>query len=144
MHRSIYNCCTQKILMIRKKTTTLVLLTLYVLLIGGLTIYHAFNFSDYVSKKGDETINYTLFLLITSIVFQGIVWMVTKVLDWKTVTLATFVNFILSFIVGFGFLTISGLSGIPRHLIFLYGGCYMTFFTLITVLQSNRLRRKMA
>jgi hypothetical protein len=130
--------------MTSRQTIILILLTLYVLTIGGLTVYHAFNFSDYIHWKGDETIDYTLFLLFTSILFQGLVCVLTKVFDWKAVTLATIVNFILSFIVGFGLLMISGLSGIPRHLIFLYGGCYMTFFTIVTVLQTNRLRTKMA
>ena len=105
----------------------------------GLTIYHAYNFSDYIHWKGDETIDYTLFLLFTSVVFQVLVWIVTKTFDWKAATLATIVNCILSFVVGFGLLMISGLSGIPRHLIFLYGGCYITFFTIVIILQLNRL-----
>jgi hypothetical protein len=128
--------------MTSKKTTILILLTLYVLALGVLTIYHAFNFSDYIHMKGDETIDYILFLLFTSILFQGLVWILTRVFDWKAATLATIVNFILSIIVGFEILMISGLGGIPRHLIFLYGGCYITFFTLVTVLQSNRLGDK--
>jgi hypothetical protein len=126
--------------MTSRQKTILILLTLYVLTIGGLTVYHAFNFSDYIHSKGDETIGYTLFLLFTSILFQGLIWVLTKVFDWKAATLATIVTYILSFIVGFGLLMISGLSGIPSHLIFLYGSCYMTFFTVVTVLQTNRLR----
>jgi uncharacterized Tic20 family protein len=118
------------------------LLALYVVTIGGLTIYHAFNFSDYAHSKGDETINYTIFLLLTSVLFQGLIWIIVKVFDWKAAILATIVNFILSCVLGFGILMVSGLSGIPRHLIFLYGGCYVTFFSIVTVLQSNRLKTK--
>jgi hypothetical protein len=129
--------------MTSRQTTILILLALYVLTVGAVTVYHAFNFSDYIHWKGDETIDYTLFLLFTSTLFQGLIWLLTKVFDWKAVTLATIVNFILSFIVGFGLLIISGLSGIPRHLILLYGGCYMTFFTIVTVVQANRLGAKM-
>jgi hypothetical protein len=126
--------------MTTRQTTILILLTLYALTISGLTIYHALNFSDYVHWKGDETIYYTLFLLFTSILFQGLVWIVTKVFDWKAATLATIINFIISFIVGFGVLMISGLSGVPKHLIFVYGSCYLASFIVVTVLQSNRVR----
>jgi len=126
--------------MTKKRRTILILLLGYVLTIGWLTIYHAFNFSDYVHWKGDETINYTLFLLLTSVLFQGLIWMIVKEFDWKAAILGTVGNFVCSFFIGFGILMVSGLSGIPRHLIFLYGGCYLIFFTVVTILQSNRLR----
>ena len=127
--------------MTSRRKTILILLTLYALTMGGLTIYHAINFSDYIHWKGDEVINYTLFLLVTSILFQGLVYVFTKSFDLKAATLATIVNFIVSFIVGFGLLLISGLSGIPRHLIFLYGGCYLTLFTIITIWQAKKQNR---
>jgi hypothetical protein len=91
-------------------------------------------------RKGNETINFTLFLLVTSVLFHGLVWFIVKTIDWKSVILSTVVNFILSFIIGIGILMISGLSGIPRHMIFVYGGCYLTFFIIVTVLQSYKLR----
>jgi|GEM_PF-5609061 len=122
-----------------KQLTIRILLAGYIAAIAGLTIYHAFHFSAYVHWKGDETINYTFFLLLTSVMFQGIVWMIVKSIDWKAVILGTIGNFILSFIVGFGIFVVSGMSGIPRHLILIYGGCYLTFFTVVTILQSNRL-----
>jgi hypothetical protein len=125
-----------------KQLTILTLLAVYVLIIGALTVYHAYNFSDYVHVKGDETLNYTLFLLLTSLLFQGLIWIITETFDWKAVILGTIVNFILSFIVGFGILMLSDLNDTPRHLIFIYGGCYMTFFTIVTILQSNRLTMK--
>lgn len=116
-----------------------ILLIIYILAIIGLTIFHAFNFSDYIHVKGDETIYYTLFLLITSILFQTLISLVTRTIDWKTTPLATIVNFIISFIAGFGILMITGLSGIPKHLIFIYGGCYMTIFSVVTIIQIRRL-----
>jgi hypothetical protein len=122
-----------------KQLTILILLVGYLLIVGTLTIYHAFNFSDYVRWKGDETFNYTLFLLVTAVLFQVLVWLVVKSIDWKAVVLTTIVNFILSFIAGFGIFIVSGLEGFPRHLIFIYGGCFLIFFTIVTVLQSNRL-----
>jgi hypothetical protein len=125
-----------------KQVTVLISLAIYVFTVGGLTIYHAFNFTDYIHRKGDETIDYTYFLLFTSILFQGAIWVITKVFDWKAVVFATIANFILSYIVGLGVLMVSGLSGIPRHLIFTYGGCYLTFLSIVTVAQSGRLRAK--
>ena len=107
---------------------------------GALTVYHAFNFSDYIHWKGDETIDYTLFLLVTSVLFQVLVSIVVKAIDWKAALLATIANFILSFIFGFGILMVSGLEGFPRHMIFIYGGCFLTFFTIVTLLQTKRLR----
>jgi hypothetical protein len=92
--------------------------------------------------KGDETFNYTLFLLLTAVLFQGLVWLVIKSIDWKAAVLSTIVNFILSFIVGFGIFVVSGLEGFPRHLILVYGSCFLIFFTIVTVLQSNRLRER--
>jgi hypothetical protein len=121
-----------------KQFQVLGLLAGYVLVMGMLSIYHAYNFSDYVHWKGDETIYYTLFLLVTSVVFQAIVWLMMKKIFWKATLLATIVNFFLSFIIGFAILIISGLSGIPRHIIFIYGGWYLMFFTMVTVLQSFR------
>jgi hypothetical protein len=123
-----------------KQLTILILLAVYLLATAWWTVYHSFNFSDYVHRKGDETLDYTLYLLLTSIIFQGLIWTISKVLDWKFAVLGTIVNYIFSFILGFGILTISGLSGIPRHLIFIYGACYMTMFTIVTILQSNRVK----
>jgi hypothetical protein len=123
-----------------RQLTILILLAGYVLTTGALTIYHAYNFSVYVHWKGDETIYYTLFLLLTSIFFQGAVWTVVKAIDWKAASLATIVNSALSFIVGFGIFMVSDLEGFPRHLIFIYGACFLTFFTVVTILQANRLK----
>jgi len=125
-----------------KKPIILILLTLYVFAIVALTIYHAFNFSNYIHRKGDETANYIFFLLLTSLLLQGLIWITTKTFDWKAVVLSTVVNFFVSFIVGLIILRISGLTGIPKHLIFLYGGCYLTFFVLVTITQANRLNAK--
>jgi hypothetical protein len=77
--------------------------------------------------------------LLTSMMFQGLVWVVTKTVNWKAIILSTLGNFIVSFILGFAILMVSGLSGIPRHMIFVYGGCYLTFFTIVAFLQTNRL-----
>jgi hypothetical protein len=126
--------------MTEKRKTILILLVGYILLIGGLTIYHAFNFSDFVHWKGNETIYYTLFLLITSILFQGLVWTSIKVIDWKAALLATIVNFILSFIVALGIFTVSGLEGFPRQLILIYGASFLTFLITVTLLQAYRLK----
>jgi hypothetical protein len=127
--------------MTRKQSTVLILLAAYILIMGALTIYHAFNFSDYIHWKGNETINYTWFLLVTSVIFQIIVSLVAKRIDWKSAILGTIINFILSYIIGVGILILSGLEGIPRELIFIYGGCYLIFFTIVTVLQSYRLNQ---
>jgi hypothetical protein len=120
-----------------KQAKMLISLTLYDLIIGGLTIYHGFNFSDYVHWKGDETTYYILFLLFTSFLF----YIFSGIFDLKAATLAIIINFVLSFFMGLGLLLISGLSGITRHLIFIYGGCYMTFLTILTFIQSRRLMK---
>lgn len=78
-----------------------VLLIVYMVAAGGLTIYHAYNFSDYGHIKGDETFDYIKCLLWTSILFQGLIWVITKTLDWKTAVVATIGNTIISFILGF-------------------------------------------
>ena len=128
--------------MTRKQLTILILLAGYVLIIVPLTVYHAFNFSDYIHWKGDEIIDYTLFLLLTSVLFQGLVWIVVKTFDWKAVILGTIVNYILSFIVGFFIMTLPIVGSNSSDLILLYGGCYLIFFITVTLLQSYRLRIK--
>ena len=119
-----------------------ILLLGYVVSIITLTIYHAFNFSTYIHWKGDETIYYTFFLFFTSVLFQGLAWMISRKIEWKAALIATIGNYILSFFVGLGVLAVSGLSGIPRHLIFVYGACHVTFFIIVTVSQSSRLAGK--
>lgn len=120
-----------------KQLRVLIGLLVYVIVIGSLTIYHAYNFSNYTHTKGDESINYTFFLLLTSIIFQGVLWMAKKN-TWKYSILATLVNYILSFFLGFSILMLSGLSGIPKHLILIYSGCYLILFSGIVILQINK------
>jgi|LakMenE18May11ns_1017448.scaffolds.fasta_scaffold8309591_1 hypothetical protein len=118
-----------------------VLLIGYVVAAGRLTIYHAYNFSNLVHVKGDETFDYIKYLLWTSIIFQGLIWIITRTLDWKTAIVATIGNTIISFILGFIIIMASGLSGIPRHLIFVYGACFMTIFALVTIKQIRKLKK---
>jgi len=124
-----------------KQWTIVISLIAYVVIIGLLTFYHAFHFSDYVHTKGDETVNYTLFLFLSSLLFQGFIWFIEKTIAWKFVLLSTIVNFIVSFILGLGMLMWSGLYGIPKHLIFIYGGCYITCFILVVLLQMNKINK---
>jgi hypothetical protein len=90
--------------MMSKQLILLILLAGYIVIIGALTFYHADNFSSYIHRKGDETIFYTWLLFTTSVVFQGVVWIMTKAADWKVIILGTIANFILSYVVGFGIL----------------------------------------
>jgi hypothetical protein len=66
-----------------RQLTILTLLAVYILTISGLTVYYGFNFSDYVHRMRDEIIDYTLFLLLTSILFQGLVCVILKALIGK-------------------------------------------------------------
>lgn len=125
-----------------KQLTISILLTLYVVTIGGLTIYHGYNFINYIHIKGDETIYYMYFLLLTSILFQVLVWIITKSLHWKAAIIGTIVNFFFSAIFGFAVLLVLGIRGIPKYLIFTYGCCYITFFCFVMILQLARLRVK--
>lgn len=122
-----------------RKFVLLIFLGLYLIGTACWSIYHALNFSNYVHRKGGETIDYTLYLLMTSILFQVIVWIVSRVLVWKLAMLATAVNYIVSFVLGFAILMLSGLSGIPKHLIFIYGGCFMTIFSVVTIRQLSKM-----
>jgi hypothetical protein len=134
----MFSLLTQDVRRGTKQLTILISLVAYVIVIGALTIYFAFNLSDYIHWQGDETIHYTYFLLITSIVFQGVIFLIIKQIDWKAAILATIVNFILSYIIGLGILIVLELSGTPQNLILVYGACYITFFTIVTALQSYR------
>lgn len=123
-----------------RRWAILILVITFVVATYRVTIYHAYNFSDYVHKKGDETFDYIKYLLLASILFQGLIWIITKTFDWKAALFATVGNSIVSFILGFMIMMASGLSGIPRHLMFVYGGCFVTIFALLTLLQARRLR----
>jgi len=117
-----------------------VLLALYVFVISVLTIYHAYHFTDYTHVKGDETINYMYFLLLTSILFQIAVSILLKYFNWKAVALSTIGNFIGSTIIVFFILSSLDIAGIPRHLIFIYGCCYVTVFVIVIIVQLKRFR----
>lgn len=121
-----------------RQWTILILLTTFVAAAFRLTIYHAYNFSNYIHIKGDETFYYIKYLLFASILFQGLIWIITKKLDWKAAVTATIGNSIVSLILGFGIITIIGLSGIPRHMIFVYGSCFVSIFAAVTILQTTK------
>jgi len=125
---------------IGKQRIILILLAGYVVIVAALTIYHANNFTHYIHIKGEETTVYMDFLLSTSILFQILIWIIARSLNWKAAILSTVVNFVFSVIIGFIILYVFGITGIPRHLIFLYGTCYMIFFSMVTVWQTTRLK----
>jgi hypothetical protein len=123
-----------------RQRTIIILLIAFVAVACRLTIYHAYNFSDYIHIKGDEIFAYVKYLLLASMLFQGLIWLIAKTLDWKIAIAATVGNSIISFILGFGIIMMSGLSGIPRHLIFVYGGCFLIIFAALTSLQIRKLQ----
>ena len=118
-----------------RKWTTVIALVIYLLTIGLLTNYYGYNFSKFVHYKGDEFFYYIVFLLTTSAIFNIFVSLTTKVLTIKFGLLTTISNGFISLIIGFIFWTVTEISGIPRHLIFIYGGCYLLFLFLLTILK---------
>jgi hypothetical protein len=122
-----------------KQLTISGLLLAYVVAVAALTVHHAYNFSHYIHRKGDETVDYMFFLLLTSCVFETILCIIIKSFNWKIFLLKTVTNFIISVFVGFTVLLLTGLSGVPRHLIMIYGCCYMLFFSILTIWQLKRL-----
>lgn len=116
-----------------------VLLAIYVSVIGIWTDYHAHHFSYYIHQKGDEVSYYVWILFLTSVLFQVLICIIGKKIDWKPALLSTVVNVIVSFIIGACILMMSTVSGIPKHLIFIYGICYITIFVVITALQIRRI-----
>ena len=121
-----------------RQWTIQIMLFIYILVACSLTIYHAYNFTDYTNIKGDEIFDYIKYLLWASILFQVPIWAITKKLNWEKVFLATIGKTVLSSILGLLIIVASGLSGIPRHLIFVYGACFMAIFTLVTIKQIRK------
>jgi hypothetical protein len=124
--------------MMSKRTAILFLLVAYLIAMGCWTYYYADHFPEFVHRKGDEFTSYVTQLLLSSIVVQSIVSAMLGLITWKVVLLGTIGNVILSFVVGLMTLLASGLSGIPRHLILVYGLCYMAFFAASVVFQALR------
>ena len=118
----------------------LVALIIYLTTIILLTIYYGYNFDKYVHWKGNEFFYYVLFLLVTSSLFQIIISQTTKAMTITYGFIFTIVNCGLSFVLGFIFWTVSNISGIPRHLIFIYGGCFLTILSTVTILKALKYR----
>ncbi len=127
-------------LLLVKRSRTFAFLSGYIVIVVALTIYYGNHWWDVLHYKGDETIYYAVFLLLTSILFQGLVWLTTDQIDWRLAILGTIVNFILSPFIGAIVLMSSGLSGISRELIFIYGTCFLTIFAISTIWQVYRLK----
>jgi hypothetical protein len=108
-------------------------LIIYLLTTGLVTLYYGFNFYNFVHRKGDELFYFALFLMITSTILQVLISQTTGVLSLKFALLSPLANGILSFILGFVFWDLTELEGIPRHLIFIYGGCYLLILCLLII-----------
>ena len=119
-----------------RKWMTILTLVIYLLVIGLLTIYYGYNFSKFVHYKGDEFNYYVLFLLTSSAIFNIFISQTTKILSLKFGLLTTLLNSFISLILGFIFWTVTEISGIPRHLIFIYGGCYLLILSSLTILKA--------
>jgi hypothetical protein len=121
-----------------KSLVVLVFLAVYLLVMVPGTIYFSSNFSRFVHLKGDEVINYAIALLVTPIVFEILVSLITKVLVWRIFLLSTIINFLLSFVFGFFILVGFRLGGSSQEIILVYGSCFLCMFSIITVIQAYR------
>ena len=115
------------------KWITILSLVIYVFVIGLLTIYYGHNFSKFVHYKGDEFNYYVIFLLTSSAIFNLFISQTTKILSLKFGLLTTVFNGFISLILGFIFWTVTEIDGIPRQLIFIYGGCYLLVLSSLTI-----------
>ena len=114
------------------KFKAFVTLFIYLTIAVPLTIYYGNNFSRFVHSKGQEFFNYVLVLVTTNILFNVAVWSSTGfnvLMRLLTPLIICLVSFILGLIVW----QVTDITGIPRHLIFIYGGSHLSIFTLGTI-----------
>jgi hypothetical protein len=118
---------------------TLCLLLLYVTAMGCWTIYFANHFNDFASGKGDET-KFVGHLFLSSLGFQLLVLITTGRRDWIAIVLSTVANVFVSFIIGLIIVLTFNLKAIPYQIILIYGACYLTYFSVVVILQAFRMR----
>jgi len=109
--------------------------------VGLLTIYYGNHFHNFVSSKGDEIIYYSVFLLLTNIVMNLILW-ASGLMDIKRGLLTPLVNWVMAFIVGFIIFITSDIEGKPKQLIFIYGFTFLIIMTTLTILLTMNYKTK--
>lgn len=112
------------------------LLLAYIILAIAWTLHYAENFSNYGNNdnyKGDELIRYIKSLVLSSTVLHSFFLRINGSIKLKMMLLGTLANLIVSIISGFAIMLIFSIDGIPKQLIYLFGGCYLSIFTLLII-----------
>jgi hypothetical protein len=104
------------------------LLILYSLIYGltavGFCIYWATNFIRHTTYKGDEFFMLAQFLLVLTYLFLLTIQLTVKKVNFLLVFSLPLMICVASFCIGLVILYGTGLSGIPRHYILIYGLLY--------------------
>ena len=96
------------------------------------TFYWAFNYPEFTHRKGDEFFSFVKYLLFISITFLLSLQLAVKKINFFLVLIQPVASLLLSFVAGIIILLLSGLDGIPKHNILIFGITY-TVFTIMFV-----------
>ncbi len=108
--------------------------SIYGLTIIGFCSWWSENFSRHTTYKGDEFFILVQFLLVLTYGFYLVIQFTIKRINFIWLIALLLVTAIAAFFIGILVLLFTGLSGIPRHYIFLYGLLY----GLIAIVAFNK------
>ena len=114
----------------------------YALIITVASIYHAFNFSDYIQTEGNEIIYYVVLVLIGSVLFQVFIARQNRAIERKAVLFGTLMVIVASMIFSFGAIMQSDMEGTPIQIILTFGSFNLIFLTLSTVQLVSQLKKR--
>ena len=107
---------------------------IYGLTVVGFCFYWATNFTRHTTYKGDEFFMLAQFLLVLTYLFYLTIQFTVKRINFLLALLIPVMTCVAAFCIGVFILTLTQLSGIPRHYILIYGLLY----GLITLLAVYR------
>ena len=115
-----------------KKRLLLIYCITYAALLIAVTIYWAVNFSKYSRYKGDEFFTISEVAFIYSYIFFIIIQLTLKKIKLGLLMFLPVIIYMLTFVLGFVFMSLSGMDGIPKQYISIFG----IFYCLLSILAA--------
>lgn len=107
---------------------------IFLSIILGVSVFWAFNYSEFTHSKGGELISFAKYLLLISYIGLLVIQSSIKKVNLILVLIQPIAALLFSFVIGIMILLFSGLEGIPKHNILVFGFSYAAFTSLFIYL----------
>jgi hypothetical protein len=107
---------------------------IYLSIILGISFFWAFNYSEFTHSKGGELITFVKYLLLISYLVLLVIQFTVKRVNLVLVLIQPIATLLFAFVIGIMILLFSGLEGIPKHNILVFGFSYAAFTSLFIYL----------